>query len=87
MEIGEGCLNKWNGDWAIEDYLKLDKIIVKKNSLMNLKSLKICNCDELMSIEIKDGKSMGENGNGAFANVKKVKIESIFELIFLFISS
>ena len=78
MEIGEGCLNKWNGDWAIEDYPNLDKIIVKKNSLMNLKSLKICNCDELMSIEIKDGKSMGENGNGAFANVKKVKIESIF---------
>ena len=87
MEIGEGCLNKWNGDWAIEDYPNLDKIIVKKNSLMNLNSLKICNCDELKSIEIKDGELREENGNGAFANVKKVKIESIFELIFLFISS
>ena len=81
MEIGEGCLNKWNGDWAIEDYLKLDKIIVKKNSLMNLKSLKICNCELLKSIEIKDGELQEGIGNGAFANVKKVKIESSFEMV------
>ena len=71
MEIGEGCLNKWNGDWAIEDYPNLDKIIVKKNSLMNLKSLKICNCNELMSIEIKEN---------SLKCVNNVKIESIFEM-------
>ena len=87
MEIGEECLNEWNGDWAIEDYPNLDKIIVKNYSLRGLKSLKICNCELLKSIEIKDGESLGENDNGAFANVKKVKIESSFELIFLFISS
>ena len=71
MEIGEGCLNKWNGDWAIEDYLKLDKIIVKKNSLMNLKSLKICKCELLKSIEIKEN---------SLKCVNNVKIESIFEM-------
>ena len=71
MEIGEGCLNEWNGDWAIEDYPNLDKIIVKKNSLMNLNSLKICKCELLKSIEIKEN---------SLKCVNNVKIESIFEI-------
>ena len=78
LEIGEGCYNKWKCDLVIENYPNLEKIIVKNYSLRRLRSLKICNCDELKSIEIKDGESLGENDNGAFANVKKVKIESIF---------
>ena len=75
------------GSLVIENYPNLEKIIVKNYSLRRLRSLKICNCDELKSIEIKDGELREENGNGSFSNVNYVTIESIFELIFLFISS
>ena len=68
LEIGENCLNKWKDDLVIENYPNLQSIVVKKNSLKNLKSLKICNCEELKTIEVEDG---------AFENVKNVIIESI----------
>ena len=57
----------------IENYPNLEKIIVKKNSLQNINSLKICNCEKLKIIEIEDGDFL----NGAFSNVKNVIIESI----------
>ena len=47
--------------------------IVKKGSLQNLKSLKICNNDKLKTIEIEDG----DRRDGAFYNVKNLIIESI----------
>ena len=46
---------------------------MKKKSLQNLNSLKICNNDKLETIEIED-----DIWNGAFENVKKVIIESIW---------
>ena len=70
LEIGEECLNDWKDDLLIENYPNLEKIIVKNNSLQNLKSLKICNCEKLKTIEIEDG---------AFYNVKNVIIESILK--------
>ena len=73
MIIGEGCFNEVKDDLVIENYPNLEKIIVKKNSLKNLNSLKICNCDKLKIIEIEDGDWF----NGAFYNVKNVIIESI----------
>ena len=37
----------------IENYPNLEKIVVNKNSFMNLNSLKICNNEKLKTIEIK----------------------------------
>ena len=79
MEIGEGCFNEMKNNFVIENYPNLEKIVVKKNSLKNLKSLKICNCKKLKTIEIEDGERW--NNNGAFRNVKNVIIESIFVMI------
>ena len=73
LVIGEGCLNEWRFDLVIENYSNLEKIVVRKNSLQNLNSLKICNNEKLKIIEIEGGALM----NGAFMNVKNVIIESI----------
>ena len=70
--------NDYFGNLVIENYPNLEKIVVKKNSLQNLNSLKICNNDKLKTIEVEDS---------AFENVQNVIIESIFEMIFQFISS
>ena len=68
MIIEEGFGNGYFGNLLIENYPNLEKIIVKKRSLQNLNSLKICNCEKLKTIEIEDG---------AFENVKNLIIESI----------
>ena len=73
LEIGENCLNGWEDDLVIQNYPNLQSIVVKKNSLQNLNSLKICNCEKLKTIEIEDD----DWRNGAFRNVKNVIIESI----------
>ena len=73
MIIGEGCFNEVKDDLVIENYPNLEKIVVKKYSLQNLNSLKICNNEKLKTIEIEDGGLF----RGAFVNVKNVIIESI----------
>ena len=73
MIIEERFGNDYYGNLVIENYLNLEKIVVKKNSLMNLNSLKICNNDKLKTIEIEDG---------AFENVKNLIIESISMRLF-----
>ena len=81
MIIGEEFGNDYFGNLVIENYPNLEKIAVKKNSLRNLKSLKICNNDKLKIIEIEDSEIWKENGkwynNIVFLNVKNVIIESI----------
>ena len=67
LEIGENCWNKWKGDLIIQNFPNLQLIIVKRNSLKNLNSLKICNCEKLKTIK---------NEDGTFSNVKNVIIES-----------
>ena len=68
MIIEEGFGNDYFGNLLIENYPNLEKIVVKKNSLKNLNSLKICNNEKLKTIETEDS---------AFYNVKNVMIESI----------
>ena len=68
IQIGERCLNQVKEDLVIENYPNLEKIIVKKNSLENLNSLKICDNEKLKTMKIEDG---------AIYNVKNVIIESI----------
>ena len=75
MIIREWYGNDYYGNMVIENYPNLEKIIVKKWALNNLKSLKICNNEKLKTIEIEDGEEWEENG--AFYNVKNVIIESI----------
>ena len=75
MIIEEGFGNDYYGNVVIENYPNLEKIVVDENSLMNLNSLKICNCEKLKTIEIEDGNKY--EGNGAFWYVKNVIIESI----------
>lgn len=53
----------------IDNYPNLEEIVVKKNSLMNLKTLKICDCDKLETIVTEDG---------SYKCVEKVIFESIF---------
>ena len=72
VEFGWG--NNYYGNLLIENYPNLQSIVVKKNSLQNLNSLKICNCEKLKTIEIEDCNDWKE---GAFNNVKNVMIESI----------
>ena len=66
LEIGKNCFNEWRDDLVIENYPNLQSIIVKE-SLKNLNSLKICNCEKLKTIEIEDS---------CLHNVKNVIIES-----------
>ena len=77
LEIGKNCLNQLKDDLIIQNYPNLQSIVVKNNSLKNLNSLKICNCEKLKSIEIQDG----EIYSNAFQYVKNVMFESIPEII------
>ena len=65
-------------DLEISGSENLEKIVVKKWALKNLNSLKICDNDKLKTIEIEDGERWEEDG--AFSYVKKVVIESIFDV-------
>ena len=55
LVIEEGCGNELKEDLKICGFENLKKLIVKKNSLMNLNSLNISNNSELESIETEDG--------------------------------
>ena len=83
MIIEEEFGNDYFGNLIIQNYLNLQSIVVKKYSLQNLNSLKICNCEKLKTIETEDGNW----GYGTFYNVKNVIIESIYEIILLMLIS
>ena len=84
MIIEEWFGNDYYGNLIIQNYPNLQSIVVKKNSLQNLKSLKICNCEKLKTIETEDSDL---KDNGALFNVESVIIESISNIDFGFISS
>ena len=75
MIIEEDFGNFYFGNLVIKNYPNLQSIVVKKSSLNNLNSLKICNCEKLKTIEVEDSDRW--RNNGAFSNVKKLIIESI----------
>ena len=83
MVIEEGVCNDMRGDVVIDGLNCLRSILVKKNSMKNLNSLKICNCELLEKIEVNGG----NRDNGAFMNVKSVEISSLLDLIQLIRSS
>ena len=63
----ENSLNTMNGDLILNGFDNLKKIIMKGNSLKNLNSLKISNCEELKIIEIEEN---------SLSNVSNLIIES-----------
>ena len=81
--VEEGCGNDLRIDLKICGFENLKKLIVKKNSLKNLKSLVISNNENLENIDIenekgeKDEKEDGYEYSAAFENVKSVEISSI----------
>ena len=80
MFIEEEYGNEYYGNLIILNYPNLQSIIVKNDSLKNLNSLKICNCEKLKTIEIEDW---------SFYNVKNVIIESILiftTLVYIFLN-
>ena len=83
MIIEEEFGNDYYGNLVIENYPNLEKIVVRKNSLKNLNSLKICNNDKLKTIEVEDGDFV----NGAFYKVKNVIIESNWLFDYLIFSN
>ena len=64
-------------DLIIQNYPNLQSIIVKKESLQNLNSLKICNCDKLKTIEVEDSSGFDNWRYGVFSNVNNMIISSI----------
>ena len=52
MIIEEDYGNDYYGNLVIQNYPNLQSIVVMKDSLRNLNSLKICNCDKLERINI-----------------------------------
>ena len=73
MIIDEEFGNDYYSNLIIQNYPNLQSIVVKKNSLKNLNSLKICNCEKLKTIKVEDC---------GFHNVKNVIIESIWLFYF-----
>ena len=79
MIIEEEFGNDYYGNLVIDNYPNLQSIVVKKNSLKNLNSLKICNCEKLKTIEVEDGewKNWGKGDIYSFFNINNVIIESM----------
>ena len=78
LVITKDVCNDMKGDVVIEGLHCLKSILVKRNSMMNLNRLKICNCAMLERIETE---------SDAFASVKSVEISSLIDLIQLIRSS
>ena len=70
--VDEGLCNDMTGDLVISGYSHLHALLVKKNSLKNLNSLRIDNAFALTNIVTEDG----TYPNGAFYYVKNVTITS-----------
>ena len=73
MIIEEDYGNDYFGNLIIQNYSNLRSIIVMKNSLKNLNSLKICNCEKLNIIKTE---------YDTFWYVNNVIIESIYHIEF-----
>ena len=74
LVIGDGCCNDMREDVVIEGFLNLEKIVILKNSLRNITSLKILNNENLKEIEIDHAKLFL---NGCLYNVQSVLFENL----------
>ena len=77
--VNENCCNDMYEDLVLSGFGNLEKIVVKKGSLQNLNSLKICDNEKLKSIEAQgyfDG-----NWSYSFRYVKSLIIDSNFTMM------
>ena len=72
MVIEEGVCNDMRGDVVIDGLNCLRSILVEKNAMKKVNSLKICNCAMLEKIETE---------NGSFENVKSVELSSLINML------
>ena len=75
--MNENSCNDMKDDLVINGFNNLEKIVIKQQSLQNLNSLKICNCEKLKTIVCK----YDTYSNSAFYNVRNVIIESMLEFL------
>ena len=67
ITIAENVLNNLDIEWKVSDYSKLEKLIIKAESLQNIKSFVVCNNPVLTSIRIE---------KQAFYNTINLKLNS-----------
>ena len=77
LVVDEDVCNDMKGDLVIENLNYLKSILVRKNSMKNLNSLKIRNCELLEKIKTEGY----HDGKGSFNNVKIVEISRLIDLI------
>ena len=65
--IAENVLNNLDTEWKVSDYSNLKKLVIKAESLQNIKSLVVCNNPVLTSIRIE---------KQAFYNTINLKLNS-----------
>ena len=83
LEIAEDACNDMTDDLVISGFTNLRSIVVKKDAMQNLNSLKICDCDVLESIIVEDGSGWDDGiCHAPFENVKSVIITSKIEFDF-----
>ena len=75
--IAENACNDMRNDLVISGFTNLKSIVVKNDAMKNLNSLKICDCDVLERIIVKDGSGWDDGiCHAPFINVKSVIITS-----------
>ena len=77
LVIDEGCGNEFKGDLKLCGFGYLEKLVVKKKSLQNAKSLQISDNAVLKSIETEGFEESSFSSSGAFHFVKSVVISSM----------
>ena len=83
LEVAENACNDMKNDLVISGFLYLRSIVVKKDAMQNLNSLKICDCDVLEKIIVEDGSGWKHDiCHAPFVNVKSVIITSKIEFDF-----
>ena len=80
--MGEGCFYSMKANVDIVNLPSLESIVVKKNSMMNVESLKICDNEQLKTIHFEDGSIIENNAtissNCSFQNLHHFQLSSIF---------
>ena len=80
IHIGEGCFYSMKTNVDIVNLPSLDSIVVKKNSMMNVESLKICNNEQLKTIHFENGDMIENNSvlssNCSFQNLQNLQLTS-----------
>ena len=81
LVIDEGCGNDYKGDLLLCGFDYLERLVVKKDSFVNVNSLKISDNPVLKSIETEDSEEESAGFfvvlYGCLKNVKSVIIESL----------